>query len=315
MIDIVMAIPTFRRPEGIAAAVKASLPQVQALEADTGGRARARLIVVDNDPAGSARELIAALGVDYVHEPKPGIAAVRNRAIAEAHDATAVVFIDDDEVPEPGWLRELTEQYLRTGADAVAGKVLTVFPDDTPAWVRASGAFIRPVRTDGQKMEEAASNNLLLDLEALRTRDIAFDERFGLTGGSDSMITRLLTRRGGTIRWAERAVVVEREDPQRFSRSWVLTRTFRFGNTSARVRIALAGDSLLGRTRARLSALGSGLARVVGGSARVVVGALTRSLRLRATGERTVARGAGLIAAAVGYAHDEYGRRRKTGAI
>ncbi|RZI88301.1 MAG: glycosyltransferase, partial [Microbacterium sp.] len=115
MIELVMAVPTFRRPQAIEAAVRASLPQVNGLEEATAGRARATLLVVDNDPDASARDLVEGLGVRYVHEPRPGIAAVRNRAIVEAGDATAVVFIDDDEVPEPGWLKELTEQYFSRG--------------------------------------------------------------------------------------------------------------------------------------------------------------------------------------------------------
>lgn len=313
--DIVLAIPTYRRLPAIEAAVRASLPQVESLEAETGGDARATLLVVDNDPDASARDLITSLGARYVHEPRPGIAAVRNRAIAEAGSADAIVFIDDDEVPQPQWLKELVKQYLRTGADAVAGKVLTIVPDDAEEWIQVSDAFVRPVRADGQVIPEAASNNLLLDLESLRRLQLAFDEEFGLTGGSDSMITRLLTKRGGVIRWAERAVVVEREDPQRFTRRWVLMRVFRFGNTSARVQIALAKGSALASIRARAWALGAGVSRFVGGSVRALFGIVTRSLRHRAFGERTAARGMGLIAASVGYAHDEYGRRRRTGTM
>ena len=311
--EIVLAIPTYRRLPAIEAAVRACMPQVASLEADTAGRARASLLVVDNDPDASARDLIASLGVRYVHEPRPGIAAVRNRAIAEAGRAHAIVFIDDDEVAEPRWLKELVEQYLRTGADAVAGKVLTVIPPDAEEWIQVSDAFVRPIRADGQTLPEAASNNLLLDLATLRRLDLSFDEEFGLTGGSDSMITRLLTRRGGVIRWAEHAVVVEQEDPQRFTRDWVLMRIFRFGNTSARVRIALAKKTVFGVIRARGWALLAGVARLLGGSARALFGIAIRSLRLRAHGERTAARGAGMIAAAVGYAHDEYGRRRRSG--
>ena len=71
-------------------------------------------------------------------------------------------------------------------------------------------------------MSEAATNNLLLDLDGIRRLGLSFDERFGLTGGSDSMFTLQLTRRGGTIRWAEDAVVVEQEDPARLTRSWLL---------------------------------------------------------------------------------------------
>ncbi len=222
-----------------------------------------------------------------------------------------MLFIDDDEVPEPGWLRAMIGMYRSTGPAAVAGRVVTRFPDDVEPWVAASGAFIRPTRVHGQTMGEAATNNLLVDLDGVRRLGLSFDERFGLTGGSDSMFTLQLTRRGGSIRWAEDAVVIEQEDPKRFTRSWVLMRTFRFGNTSARVRIALAPAGLR-RAVARWRALGRGGARVLGGSARWGFGALSRSLPHRARGLRTVSRGLGMIAGAIGYAHDEYGRRRSS---
>ncbi|MGV9194803.1 glycosyltransferase family 2 protein [Microbacterium sp. MC2] len=312
MKKLVVAIATFRRPDGIAAALDVVEPQATELNSRLDGAASATVLVVDNDPEASARSAITARGTHYVHEPRPGIAAVRNRALreAEATGAEAIVFIDDDEVPEPDWLFELTSTYLRTNADAVAGKVITVIPEGTPDWVKQSNAFVRPVRSDGQSIPEAATNNLLLDLTTLRRLDIEFDEAFGLSGGSDSMLTLLLTTRGGVIRWAENAVVIEREDPTRFTRSWVLARFFRFGNTSARVRIALAGSTGK-RIRVRLACFGQGLVRCVATGVLVLVGLLTRSLRRRAQAERQFARGAGLIAGAIGYTHDEYGRRRR----
>lgn len=303
---IVVAIPTFRRPEALERALSAVEPQVRELTRDG---TTARVLVVDNDAAATGREVAASFDVDYVVESQPGIAAVRNRAIDESSDADAVVFIDDDEVPEEGWLRTLVTVHAETGAHAVAGRVVTQFPDDVEPWVRASGAFIRPIRTDRQAMGEAATNNLLLDLTRIRPLGLRFDERFGLTGGSDSMYTRLLVARGGTIRWAQDAVVVEQEDPARFTRAWVLMRTFRFGNTAARVEIALAGSPVK-RLAARARMCLRGGARVVGGLGRWLVGAVTRSPSHRARGLRTTYRGAGMIAAAIGYAHDEYGRRR-----
>lgn len=309
MPDLVVAVPTFRRPAALTAALTATLPQTQGLGERHAGYS-ASVLVVDNDASGSGRPIAERFGVRYVVEERPGIAAVRNRSLAESADADAIVFIDDDEVPEPGWLDALVSAFIETGATAVAGRVLTLFPDDVEPWVAASGAFIRPERTDRQSMSEAATNNLLLDVPAIRALGLTFDERFGLTGGSDSMFTRELTHRGGTIRWAQDAVVVEQEDPARFTRAWVLMRTFRFGNTSARVGIATAG-SRVGRLGARATALGRGLARVGGGSLGWIVGAATRSLPRRARSVRTVYRGAGMIAGATGYAHDEYGRRRR----
>lgn len=303
---VVVAIPTFKRPAALETALATVTAQARAVSDD---RVTVRVLVVDNDANATGRAVAETFDVSYSVEPSPGIAAVRNRAIDDSSDADAVIFIDDDEVPEESWLRNLLTAHAETGAHAVAGRVVTRFPDDVEEWVRASGAFIRPVRTDRQVMTEAATNNLLLDLARIRPLGLRFDERFGLTGGSDSMYTRLLVARGGTIRWAQDAVVVEQEDAARFTRAWVLMRTFRFGNTAARVSIALAG-SASGRLMARVRMCVRGGARVAGGLVRWLWGTLSRSLTHRARGLRTAYRGAGMIGAAIGYAHDEYGRRR-----
>ena len=185
-------------------------------------------------------------------------------------DAAALLFLDDDETPESGWLRAMIEMYTTTRPTAVAGRVVTRLPDGVEPWISQGDAFARPTRTHGQLMSEAATNNLLLDIDGVRRLGLSFDERFGLTGGSDSMFTLQLTRRGGTIRWAEDAVVIEQEDPARLTRSWLLMRVFRFGNTSARVRIALA-PTVAGRLVQRVLAFGRGAARTLGGSVRWAV--------------------------------------------
>jgi len=266
-------------------------------------------MVIDNDPAGSARTESESQGVLYVVEPQPGIAAVRNRSIAEADDQDAIIFLDDDEVPCPGWLEALVGRFVETGAQGVAGKVLTPFPDDVPEWIIASGAFGRPVRADGVEMQEAATNNLILDLDAVRRSGITFDERFGLSGGSDSLFTRSFTRWGARLVWAEEAVVIEREDPERFTRAWVLRRTFRLGNSMARVNVVLA-RSRFERTVVRVRMVAVGVARIVVGGTRNLWGRTTRSLAHRGHGERMSARGRGIVAGALGHVHGEYALRR-----
>ena len=83
-------------------------------------------------------------------EPRPGIAAVRNRALAECESAAAgvLLFIDDDETPEPGWLRAMIEMYTTTRPTAVAGRVVTPMPDAVDPWISEGDAFdARPVHT------------------------------------------------------------------------------------------------------------------------------------------------------------------------
>nr|WP_284288167.1 glycosyltransferase family A protein [Angustibacter aerolatus] len=80
----VIAVLTYRRPDDLAQVLPALVVQAAATAP------RARVLVVDNDPDAGAREAVAAFaadGVEYAHEPQPGIAAARNRALDAAGDA------------------------------------------------------------------------------------------------------------------------------------------------------------------------------------------------------------------------------------
>jgi len=307
---VTVAVPSYRRPEALRSSLVAVLAQIRELRKGD-DEASFRVLVVDNDTSGSAATVARELGADYVCEPEPGLAAVRNRALDSAGDSRVLVFIDDDEVPGDGWLRALLEMYRRTGADAVAGRVTTALPADVDDWTRAG--YLRPRRRDGQQMMAAATNNLLLDLGTVRRLGLRFDPEFGLVGGEDTMFTRQLTAGGGVIRWAEGAHVVESIGPERLERRWILTRTFRAGNSTALVNARLRRR---GRERlaGRLSDALGGLARIVVGAIRAVWGRASGSPTRTALAERSMWRGAGMLAGAVGYAYDEYRRRRSKAA-
>ena len=83
------------------------------------------VIVVDNSPNASARAMVAAVGVCFVHEPIPGLSAARNTGIRAA-SGTIIAFTDDDARPEANWIRELGAAFARSGADAVTGLVLPI---------------------------------------------------------------------------------------------------------------------------------------------------------------------------------------------
>ena len=307
--SVVVAIPTFRRPDRLADLLEGLPPRL----AEAAAFGACRVLVIDNDPDGSAevvaRAAPAALDLTYVREDVPGIAAARSRALAESASADLLAFIDDDEVPEPHWLSALLETRERTGAAAVMGRVVTRFPDDVDPWVRAGGYFHRPSRATGTRLSIAATGNLLLDLRVVRRLGIDFDDRLGLAGGEDSVFTRELVRRGGTIVWCEESVAVDHIDPDRLTRRALLRRAFAHGNVEARIRLAEAAESTRPvRWRVTLRVLVRGAARVVLGGARAGVGRLTRSLAHDARGRRTAHRGAGMLAAARGTMFEEYQR-------
>jgi GT2 family glycosyltransferase len=84
----------------------------------------AGITVVDSAPRNADAEKVAArFGARYILETRPGLSRARNRAAREtASDILA--FIDDDAVPEPGWLEPLLAEFADPEVALVSGRVL-----------------------------------------------------------------------------------------------------------------------------------------------------------------------------------------------
>jgi succinoglycan biosynthesis protein ExoM len=300
---VTVAVLTYRRNAELAALLPTLVAELRACGFP------GRVLVVDNDPGAGAREVVEEYGweeLHYVWEAEPGIAAARNRAMAESED-DVLVFIDDDERPVTGWLGLLLAAYTRSRASAVVGPVVSEFVGEPSDFVIAGGFFDRRRMPTGSRVSVAASNNLLLDLAVVRRLGLTFDRRFGLTGGSDYLFTRQLHLAGEVLEWCDEAVVVDVVPPERSRPGWVLRRAFRSGNSSAVIEIDLAAPGWA-RARVKAQQLAAGLVRVLGGLVKCCAGAVSGSLRLRAHGARNLARGAGLLAGAAGIVYGEYHR-------
>jgi len=324
--------------EQAAALVDSASAEACEPEGDTAGAADAgrragevvsdvEVLVIDNDARGTGREAALAaaadvgvavrssvegakgpeaVGLRYVVEERPGVAAVRNRALDETGGRDLLVFIDDDEEPEPGWLAALVGLWASTGCQAVAGPVIPVYQVEPEAWVRQGEFFVRRTWPTGTVRPVAASNCLLLDLGFVRRAGLRFDEAFGATGGEDTLFTRRLSAAGGVIRWCDEARVRDHVPASRLTRPWILRRQRSHAATSVRVELALAGGGAQPAIRAR-AAVG-GLVRIVVGGLRTAGGTLIGSPRHAAKGARLLARGRGILAASIGGGvHREYG--------
>jgi len=245
--------------------------------------------------------------VRYVHEPAAGIAHARNRALAETDDDDLLIFIDDDERPLDGWLAAMLDAYARHRPAAVTGPLYPDYENDPDPWLVAGGFFVRREFPDGHRVPAAGSGNLLLDLTQVRRLGLRFDERFGLTGGSDTLFTRQLIARGGVVVFAPRAGVIDKVPATRMTRRWTLRRQYRVGTTWSRTAVELAqpGPRRL-LTRVQLTAGGG--ARVGVGAIRHAFGRATGSLTHQARGSRTLRRGLGMAAGAWGGTITEYQR-------
>lgn len=303
---VVVAVLTYRRPELLAALLPALTAQVASLGQLPAGSG---VLVIDNDPDASARSTCeAAPGVSYVHEPTPGIAVARQRALDEAPADALLAFIDDDEQPSPGWLAHLVTTWAEHDRPAgVAGRVLPAYQVEPDPWIVAGGFFVRRSLPTGTPVLTAGAGNLLLDLRQVAALGVQFDVSLGLRGGEDTLFTRQLTHRGGRLLWCEEAQAVDIVPADRATRAWVLQRAFSHAGAAARVDLSLA-DGPAGRAATRARLVAGGLARVPLAGATYLRGVLRGSARDRARAPWLAMRGLGLAAGGIGYGLVEYRR-------
>lgn len=249
MKNVLISVATYKRPD--------LLQDLLDSLARDGEIARARVCVVDNDPAGTAADVCNRedLDIRYVVEPRQGIAAARNRGLAEiAPTDDFVIFVDDDERVGDAWLSNLLACQSALGADVVSGPVISVFAPGTATWL-ANGTFIQRARfATGTVMRSAATNNTLVSIAALRNLEpCAFDETFSMTGGSDTELFGRLRAQGALMVWCDEAVVYEDVPASRARLAWVWRRGIRVGNVNGRLRL---------RSASRLRVCAEGVARI-----------------------------------------------------
>lgn len=233
MAHVDVCICTFRRP-----AVVAAIRSVAAQDLPCG--THLRIVVVDNDDAPSAKARVEAcargLGVEvvYIHAPARNIAVARNAGIAAglAQGADFLAFLDDDEEAAKGWLMLLLARAEETGADAVFGPALAVYPVDAPRWVVALDLHSNLPQTRGGRVETGHSCNVLIRMAALPA-GLAFRPELGRSGGEDTDFFFRLQRAGRRFAIAETALVTEAVPAPRLRLGWLVERRFAEGRQYA----------------------------------------------------------------------------------
>lgn len=257
-VRVAVAICTYRRPALLARTLAGLARQVF-----PGGPAVAvEVVVVDNEGDPRVGEIVATFALESglaarcATEPRRGLSQARNAALARVPaDADFVAFIDDDEVPSPGWLAALLATQRRTGAAVVCGPVVPAFEVAPPRWVEDGGFFRQPRRpavasdgtADGAAVADASTNNALVRMAEVRRGKVRFDEDFALTGGEDAVFFAALAAHGAGMVWSPAAWVSEHVPASRATFAYLAREYFRCGN----VRAAMEGlDSQDPRARA-----------------------------------------------------------------
>ena len=163
--------------------------------------------------------------------------------------APILVFIDDDETVSKDWLSHLIAEQERSGAEVVLGPSIAVYDDAAPAWMREGDYHSsRPVYVDGKIITGYCCNTLVMRTSP-PARNVRFQLGLGKTGGEDTIYLATIHRQGGTISYAEDALVYEDVPPKRAQLMWMLKRRFRFGHTHGLMLDALHDLGTSGRIR------------------------------------------------------------------
>jgi succinoglycan biosynthesis protein ExoM len=231
--SISVCIATYRRPDRLDVLL-ADLSRQQLLPSE--------VIVVDNDPSGSARRVVERclaaqppFPVHYDIQPQKNISLTRNRTV-EMTRHEWLAFLDDDERAPDSWLARLASAASDHAADGVLGPVDPVLPEDAPGWIRRGRFYDFPRMATGSIVppNRLRFGNLLLRASAVKAMAIMFDPAYGLTGGEDGDLLSRMTLGGARIVWCDEAVVLEPVERSRLNLKWLLRRSLRGGQDFAR---------------------------------------------------------------------------------
>jgi succinoglycan biosynthesis protein ExoM len=235
-VKLSICIATYRRPERLAALLEDLVHQELAPD---------EVVVVDNDAAGSAREIVeqrrakgCSFALVYEIQPERNIALTRSRTVHASHGEW-LAFVDDDERAPPAWLRLLLGAAERYQADGVLAPVEPQVPVSAPAWIRHGNFYDWPHLPSGALVPPnmLRFGNVLLRGARLRAEPGPFDASFRLSTGEDGELLMRLIAKGAKVVWCDEAIVWEPIESRRLSLRWLLQRALSGGQHFARLSI------------------------------------------------------------------------------
>ncbi|VAW79924.1 hypothetical protein MNBD_GAMMA13-2045 [hydrothermal vent metagenome] len=235
---VTVCICTYRRPDGLKRLLAGLCEQVF----EDVATPVINIIVTDNECNDDNRKICNQLEKQhqlpllYLRETQRGISYARNTCLDNLpENSDFVAMIDDDEVPEPGWLNHLLYAQERTSADIVSGPTLPVFEADTPTWIVDTGYFFKPHcphhYRDLEPFPPTATCNVLMRTDIFTESGLCFDPALALSGSEDKLFFQDLKQQGLHFVWAAKAITHESIPAERARLGYMLSEALRRGST------------------------------------------------------------------------------------
>lgn len=268
------------------------------------------VVCVDHNPEMFRRARAQLSGVTVIeNDQQRGLSGARNCAVEHA-SGEIIAFLDDDAVPDPGWLDALTEPFADGQIAAVGGSATPSWPERRPTWFPSEFDWVVGCSYLGLPVLRAPVRNVMGCNMAFRRHvfesGLRFSPMVGRTGSNTAGCEETELCIQVRKRWPEAQVVLEpraavhhRVPSARCSWSYFARRCYAEGRSKARV------SSLVGRQDALSSeweytrrtlprGVGRGLREAVSGE----IGGLGRSAAIMA----------GLALTSFGYIRGRYER-------
>jgi GT2 family glycosyltransferase len=223
---ITVAVATCGRPASLA----------RCLQALAGGTMQPQeLIVVDQAPCLEARLAVEQCGIAqarYLEQPRLGLSASRNLALAAASGAVLAV-TDDDCAPDPEWISAVAAAFThQPKPTAVTGPILPLGPQPPGTYAISLRAASPAADHKGRVLPwTVGSGGNFAAWREILIHHAGWDERLGAgtpgQAAEDADLLYRILRDGGLVRFAPAAVV--RHDWQTWDRRLLTRWSYGYG--------------------------------------------------------------------------------------
>jgi glycosyltransferase involved in cell wall biosynthesis len=231
---IAICIPTFNREKELIRLLKSIISQQSIPHCYD-----FLILIIDNNIVSYLDKVIKVsqntlFEIHSIHVKRKGLSNVRNAAVSWVlnRNMDALIFVDDDEVVPPHWLKNMVSAWEKYGADIITGPVAQILPLSAPRFVKKFHLLETNSNTaSGTRIQFANSNNTLVSSKVLSAMKQCFHPALNHSGGEDILFFHQCYLKGFTIYWDNSVMVSEPTPPQRMTAIYPLRRWFHYGMT------------------------------------------------------------------------------------
>ena len=246
-IDVTVAICTYNRAKMLRVALESLIFQ------KTGDLFTYEIVVVDDRSSDETPEVVkeiaaqAGVPVRYVREEGRGVAAARNRGIAEARGQW-IAYTDDDQWNEPDWLYQLIVAARESDVDCIGGCVELELPLGAalPLTFVTSSILGQKRNREGQikRLMDSPGTGSLMIRRTVFNKVGVFNDAL-LWGGEDAELMLRIHGAGIPVWFTPRSVVHHMIPPHRLTEDYFRWVSLRVGVALAEVDAGLRGRAMM----------------------------------------------------------------------